>query len=85
MFDIFSNNPLSKLSLEELKSREKSAQTLVKWSIGFFIVMVVFFFIWSFMKGYSTTNVIFLVGLSFFIAITTAKLKEIRVEISSRV
>ncbi len=84
MFGIFSNKPLSELSLEELKSQEQSTRRFVRWSGLLYLVIVVLVFIWTFMKGYHLSNMILLVGLPFLLAITAAKLKEIRSEISSR-
>ena len=84
MFGIFSNKPLSELSLEELKSREQSTGIFVRWSGLLFLVVFVLVLIWSYMKGYHISNMMILVGLSFFLAFMAAKLKEIRSEISSR-
>ena len=84
MFSIFSNKLPSELSLEELKSQEQSTQTFVRWLGGFFVLMVVIVFILTFVKGYHTSNFMFLVGLSFFAALIADKLKKIRTEISSR-
>ena len=42
MFGIFSNKALSELSLEELKSREKSAQTFLRWFGIFVLAMIAF-------------------------------------------
>jgi len=84
MFSIFSNKPLSELSLEELKSREQSTRTLVRWLGVFILVMVFFVTIWTSMKGYHTSNIIFLSVTCFLPAMAAAKLKKIRTEISSR-
>ncbi len=85
MFGIFSNKPLSEMSLEELKSQEQSTRTFVRWSGLLFLVVVVLVFIWTFMKGYHLSNMIILIGLAFLNAIMAANLKKIRTEISSRV
>ena len=84
MFSIFSSKPLSELSLEELKSQEQSTQTFVRWLGVFFVLMVVIVFIWTYLKGYHTSNIMVLIGLSFFIALIATKLKNIRAEINSR-
>jgi Mg2+/citrate symporter len=85
MLGIFSNKPLSELSLEELKSREQSTQTFVRWWGGFVLVMLVLSIVWTFVKGYHSSNIMFLVGISPLLLLTTDKLKKIKVEISSRV
>ena len=85
MFDIFSNKPLSELSLEELKSQEQSTRTLYRWSVGFVLVMIFFVAFWTGMKGYNSINLIFLSATCALPAMAAAKLKKIRTEISSRV
>ncbi|AQG80224.1 hypothetical protein AWR27_13390 [Spirosoma montaniterrae] len=85
MFGIFSNKPLSQLSLEELKSQEQSTRTFVRWLGFLFVVLVVLIFIWTFMKGYHLSNIMLLVGLAFLNAVAAAQLKKIRSEINSRV
>lgn len=84
MFSIFSNKPLSELSLQELKSQEQSTQTFIRWLVVFFVLMVIVVFIWAYTKGYHTTNIIFLVVFALFNAMIGDKLKKIRAEISSR-
>ena len=85
MFAIFSNKPLSELSLEELKSQKKSTQTFVRWWGGFVLVILVLVIIRTFMNGYHSSNFMLLIGTSPLLLITADKLKKIRVEIGSRV
>ncbi|MFD2574465.1 hypothetical protein ACFSUS_27770 [Spirosoma soli] len=85
MFGIFSNKPLSELSLEELKSQEKSAQTALRWFGIFVLAMIAFVAFWTGTKGYNPINLIFLLASCSLPAIAAAKLKQIRTEISSRV
>ena len=85
MFSIFSNKPLSELSLEELKSQEQSTRTLYRWSVGFTLVMIFLVAFWTGLKGYHPSNLIFLSATCFLPAIAAAKLKKIRTEISARV
>jgi len=75
---------LSELSLEELKSQEKSTRTLYQWSVGFVLIMIFFIALWTGMKGYSSINLIFLSATCFLPAMASAKLKKIRTEICSR-
>jgi hypothetical protein len=85
MFGIFSNKPLSELSLEELKSREQSTQTFVRWWGGFVLVMLVLVIVWSFVRGYHSSNIMLLIGIFPLLFLTVDKLKKLRAEISSRV
>jgi hypothetical protein len=85
MFRIFSQKPLSELSLAELKSQEQLAQTWYRLSVVFFLGLFAFVAFWTSYKGYHATNVIFIGGLAALPAFTVNKLKKIRTEISSRV
>lgn len=85
MFSIFSNKPLSELSVDELKSQEQSAQTAVRWWGIFVLAMIGFVAFWTGMKGYNPINLIFLLAICSLPAIAAAKLKKIRTELSSRV
>lgn len=85
MLGIFSNKPLSELSLEELKSQEQSAQTAVRWLGISVLVMLGLVTFWITKKGYHTSNIVFLSATCALPAMAAAKLKKIRNEISSRV
>lgn len=85
MFGIFSNKPLSELSLEELKSQERSAQTAVRWLGILVLVMLALVTFWITKNGYHTINIVFLSATCALPAMAAAKLKKIRSEINSRV
>ena len=85
MFNIFSGKPLSKLSFEELNSQERSTRIWYRWSVGFVFVMIFVVSFWTGMKGYHSTNLIFLSATCFLPAMAAAKLKKIKTEINSRV
>lgn len=85
MFRIFSNQPLSDLSLDELKRQEESSRTLYRWSIGFALVMIFLVAFWTGLKGYHPSNLIFLLAPCFLPAIVADKRKKIRTEVNARV
>jgi hypothetical protein len=84
MNNLFSNKPLSEMSLTELKAQEQSFKTASRIMAGIMLLMVAATLIRIYLKAHFPGNTFLLLVCVFISFLTASRSKKINEEINSR-
>ncbi len=84
MSNLFTTKPLAEMSLEQLKKQGKSFITVSRVMSVILLVLLLYYFIHLYQKGWGSGSTGSLAGFSALTAAAALQLKKIRAEISQR-